>query len=274
MTTDFSSGRRDALRYAGMAGAALALAGCAATPARSKAAHYVLVHGSWHGSWCWHKLTPLLEAQGHQVTLVDLPGRQGTVEELARLTPDDYVSAVVKVLDAAAEPVVLVGHSLAGGTISLAAQARPEKIRTLVYLTAFLVPSGQTMGSIAVADKQSLTPKAARRDPATGVSTLDPAFVREVFYQDCSDADVALAQRRVSAESGAMGRAPIRTTPERFGRVDRVFIECLRDRAISIDVQRRMVAALPCRKVLTLDTGHSPFLSNPQGLAQALTAIA
>jgi pimeloyl-ACP methyl ester carboxylesterase len=216
----------------------------------------------------------LLQAQGHRVTLIDLPGRNGTAEELAKLSAEDYVAAVLKILDLVSEPVVLVGHSLGGGTISLAAEARPEKIKTLVYLTAFLVPSGLTMGSIAVADKQSLTPKAARRDAKTGVSSLDPAFVREVFYQDCSDADVALALRRVSSESGAMGRAPIRTTAQRFGSVDRVFIECLRDRAISIDVQRSMVAALPCRKTLTLDTGHSPFLSNPQGLAAALTSIA
>jgi pimeloyl-ACP methyl ester carboxylesterase len=274
MTSVFSTGRRDTLKAAGAAGLALALAGCATGTAKAAPAHYVLVHGSWHGSWCWQKLVPLLQAQGHKVSLVDLPGRTGTAEELARLTAQDYVEAVLKVVDAADEPVILVGHSLGGGSISLAAEARPERIRTLVYLTAFLVPSGQTMGSIAVADKQSLTPKAARRDPKSGVSTLDPAFVREVFYQDCSDADVALAQRMVSAESGAMGRAPIRTTPQRFGRVERVFIECLRDHAISIGVQRSMVAAMPCRKVLTLDTGHSPFLSNPQALAAALSSVA
>jgi hypothetical protein len=96
--------------------------------------------------------------------------------------------------------------------------------------------------------------------------------VREVFYQDCSDADVALATRLVTAESGAMGRAAIQVTPERYGRIDRIYIECLQDRAISLSVQRSMVAAMPCRKVHTLDTSHSPFFSNPAGVAQALVS--
>ncbi len=269
-------GRRTFMAWAGASGLAASAAGCA-SPATSRHAasagrplHYVLVHGSWHGAWCWNKVSPLLEAQGHRVTAIDLPGRYAAPEVLAQLKPDDYVNAVTRVLDAAGGPVVLVGHSLGGGTISLAAQARPEKVRTLVYLTAFLVPDGRSMGAIAMADTQSLTAKAVRRDAQTGVSRVDPEFARDAFYNDCSDADVVMAQRLVTPESGAMGRAPVHTTAERFGRVDRVYIECLRDQAISLPVQRSMHAALPCRQVLRLDTGHSPFLSNPLALAQAL----
>ncbi|MEO6017060.1 MAG: alpha/beta fold hydrolase [Polaromonas sp.] len=269
-----SSGRREVIKGIGAATAAIVLAGCAAqSNPRPEKMHYVLVHGSWHGAWCWQKLTPLLQAQGHRVTAIDLPGRNGTVNERVRLTAADYVAAVTNVLDASPEPVVLAGHSLGGGTISLAAEARPEKIRTLVYLTAFLLPSGKTMGSVAMADTASLTAKAARRDAATGVSRLDPDFVREVFYQDCSDADVALAKRLVSPEAGVMGRTPIETTPGRFGRLDRVFIECLQDHAISIGVQRSMQAAMPCRRVYSLDTSHSAFFSNPAALASALLSV-
>lgn len=262
--------RRRAIQHLGLASAAVAIGGCATN--LTKKEHFVLVHGSWHGSWCWSKVVPLLTAQGHRVTVIDLPGRGGNKQELARLTPADYVASVTRVLDAASEPVVLVGHSLGGGTISLVAEARPEKVKRLVYLTAFLVPAGKTIGSIAAADSQALTAKAVRRDQATGVSELDPAFVREVFYQDCSDADVALATRLVTAESPAMGRAPIQVTPERFGRVDRVFVECVNDRAISLSTQRSMVAMTPCRKIHTLNTSHSPFFSDPVGVVQALTA--
>ena len=254
----------------GAVGATLALGGCATTsPGRE---HFVLVHGQWHGSWCWNKVVPLLTAQGHRVTAIDLPGRGGKPAELAKLTSADYVAAVTRVLDTAPEPVVLVGHSLGGGTISLAGEARPEKIKRLVYLTAFLVSPGKTMGSIAVADAQAMTAKAVRRDPAAGVSSIDPAFAREVFYQDCSDADVAEAIRLVTAESSIMGRTPIQVSPERYGRLGRVYVECLQDRAISISAQRSMVAAMPCRRVHTLDTGHSPFFSNPSGVVQALTS--
>ncbi|WP_369656953.1 alpha/beta fold hydrolase [Variovorax sp. V213] len=270
MKTKRTLQRRRNILALGVAGATLALSGCAAPLSMKE--HFVLVHGQWHGAWCWSKVVPLLQAQGHRVTAIDLPGRGGDVQDLAKLTPADYVAAVTRVLDAAPEPVVLVGHSLGGGTVSLAGEARPDKIKRLVYLTAFLVPPGKTMGSIAMSDKHALTAKAVRRDAQTGLSSLDPAFVREVFYQDCSDADVAMATRMVTAESGAMGRAPILVTPERYGRIKRVYVECLQDRAISLSVQRAMVAAMPCEKVLTLNTSHSPFFSDPAGVVQALTS--
>jgi pimeloyl-ACP methyl ester carboxylesterase len=270
MHDNLFSRRRRILQHMGAVGTTLALGACATTPGARE--HFVLVHGQWHDAWCWNKVVPLLTAQGHRVTAIDLPGRGGSPEELAKLTSADYVAAVTRVLDAAPEPVVLVGHSLGGGTISLAGEARPDKIKRLIYLTAFLVPPGKTMGSIAVADAQAMTSKAVQRDPATGVSRIDPAFAREVFYQDCSEADAAKAIRHLTAESPVMGRTPIQVTPERYGRLDRVYIECLQDRAISIATQRSMVAAMPCRRVHTLDTGHSPFLSNPSGVVRALTS--
>jgi pimeloyl-ACP methyl ester carboxylesterase len=138
MSKTFSLQRRRAIQHLGVASAAIALGGCATM--RAEKEHFVLVHGQWHGSWCWNKVVPLLTAQGHRVTAIDLPGRGGDPKELAKLTPADYVSAVTRVLDASPEPVVLVGHSLGGGTVSLAGEARPEKIKRLVYLTAFLVP--------------------------------------------------------------------------------------------------------------------------------------
>ena len=262
--------RRRVIQRLGALGAAVAVTGCASY--RTPKEHYVLVHGSWHGAWCWNKVVPLLQAQGHRVTAIDLPGRGGDPEQLARLTPADYVASVTRVLDTT-ERVVLVGHSLGGGTISLAAEARPEKIKTLVYLTAFLVPAGRSMGSIASSDTQSGIPKVVRRNAATGVSHLDPVFVREVFYHDCSDDDVASATRLVTAESGAMGRAPIQVSNERFGGIERVYVECLQDRAISLPVQRSMQAALPCRRVYSLDTSHSPFFSDPVSLTRVLTSL-
>lgn len=154
----------------------MGLPGCASLA--SSREHFVLVHGAWHGPWCWNKLTPALEAQSHRVTAVELPGRRGSAADLARLTPDDFVASVVQVLDASARPVVLVGHSLGGATISLAAEARPDKVKTLTYLTAFMVPAGMTVGSIAMTDRETLIPKVVMRDAATGVSRLNPAHAK------------------------------------------------------------------------------------------------
>jgi len=240
-------------------------------PAESR--HFVLVHGSWHGSWCWDKLTPLLLAQGHQVTALDLPGRGTNPADLSKVTADDYVRTVTDVLDQSTKPVILVGHSMGGGIISLAAETRFDKIKTLVYLTAFLLTDGQAMTLVVGSDTKSILHKAVVRDSKLGVSYLKPEFVREVFYHDCTNADVEKAQKLVVTEPAVMGRAPIRTTSQRFGKVDRVYIECLQDKAISIDLQRAMQKALPCRTVLSLDTGHSAFFANPQALAKALLSV-
>ena len=208
------------------------------------------------------------------VTAVDLPGRWQSPAQMNSIRSADYAETVAQVLRNSPYPVVLVGHSLGGATISLAAEQHPELIRRLVYLTAFLVPPGQTVGRLGMADRASLVSKAIRRDSATGVSTIDPAFAREVFYQDCTEDDIRIAQQLLSPEPSTMVSAALLLTPERYGRVERIYVECLQDRAISIAMQREMQKAMPCKRVVTMDTGHSPFLSQPRELAAILSNLA
>src|SRR5215831_7941965 len=84
--------------------------------------HFVLVHGAWHGAWAWYRVRALLEADGHTVSVLDLPSHGIDRTPAKGVTLADYVNAVVAVVDAAAEPVVLVGHSMAGVVISSVAE--------------------------------------------------------------------------------------------------------------------------------------------------------
>ncbi len=236
--------------------------------------HFVLIHGAWHSAWCWDKVVSGLRAKGHAVTAMDLPGRWMRHEQVASFTPDDFVRTVGQIIENSAQPVVLVGHSLGGVTLSLTAERYASRIRRLIYLTAFLVPNGQTQNSIAMADKGSLIPQALELDLAAGVSTIKPDAARATFYGDCSDDDVRIATQLLSPESMAMATLPMKVTPAAFGSVDRVYIECLQDRAISIDTQRSMQAQTPCRRVITLNASHSPFLSQPDAVVQALLSEA
>src|SRR5687768_14146898 len=93
---------------------------------------YVLVHGSWHGSWCWQKVTPRLEAAGHSVKAIDLPGHGGDGVKARDITLESYVQCVTDVLEELKERAILVGHSRGGVVISQAAEQRPEKIERLV----------------------------------------------------------------------------------------------------------------------------------------------
>ena len=117
---------------------------------------YVLIHGSWHGAWCWYKIIPLLQQAGHRVIALDLPGHGRDWTTPGEVSLQRYVESVCNVLDAQAESVILVGHSRGGIVISQTAEHRSDKIRTLVYLAAFLIPNGETLMTTALSDPDSL----------------------------------------------------------------------------------------------------------------------
>lgn len=234
---------------------------------------YVLIHGAWHGSWCWDRVVPLLEKEGHKVEAPDLPGHGKDATPIREVSLQAYADSVCKILDAQSDPVVLVGHSMGGIVISQAAEHRPGKIETLVYLTAFLLRDGESLLQVAQGDMEALVlPNLTFAEDQSYSSVRDEA-VKEAFYGDCSEEDVARAKSLLVPQAAAPFATPVSTTEESFGRIPRVYIECLRDRAISPSVQKRMYAAAPCRKVVSMDTSHSPFFSAPDELVVHLTSL-
>jgi len=116
---------------------------------------FLLVHGAWHGGWCWHKVVARLEAMGHRAAAPDMPGHGDDQTPIAGVTLDHLVDRVCAAIDAAGEKVVLVGHSYGGAMISQAAERRASRIKSLVYLAAFLLGDGQSVTRTARDDKES-----------------------------------------------------------------------------------------------------------------------
>jgi len=224
-------------------------------------ATYVLVHGAWHGSWEWEHLTPLLEADGHRVIAVDLP----------RTTLEENAAAVSAAVESAEEPVILLGHSAGGMWITQAAESVPEQIATLVYCAAFLPGDGQALVDLASGD---IVQENLLVDDASGTALVDERVHKEAFYDECTDDVVAVASSRHVPEHLHAMTTPVHITEERAGSVPRVYVECLRDRAIVIERQRAMQAARPCERVFTIDTDHCPSLSRPRELADHLLVLA
>lgn len=154
-----------------------------------------------------------------------------------------------------------------------AAEAMPQKVKTLVYLTAFLLPSGRSLLEEVQADVAGEVLPNLIFAPDHASATVKPEAVRVVFYADCSPVDVALAQTLLVPQAAAPLTTPLQTTAERWGSIPRVYIECTADRAFSLAAQRSMHARLPCHRVFSMPTSHSPFLSAPEALVDLILSL-
>lgn len=235
---------------------------------------YVLVHGAYHGGWCWEKIVPLLEAAGHTAIAVDLPGHGDNPAPIETVTLDAYVDHVCGIVEAQPEPVILAGHSLGGMTITQVAERVPDRIERAVYVTAAMPGNGQNRADFAEHEGPVDMGK-LRQVSEDGLSaTIARENIKPTFYNECSDEDVARAIPRLVPQAMEVFQRKAETTPERFGTVRRAYVECTRDNAIPIALQRAMMAAQPCDAVFTIDTDHSPFYSRPRELADHLLSLA
>jgi pimeloyl-ACP methyl ester carboxylesterase len=236
---------------------------------------FILVHGAWHGAWCWQRVVPRLESHGHRVIAPDLPGMGDDKTPLGEVTLEQWARFVADIVWQQPEPVILVGHSRGGIVVSQTAEYVPDRIQTLVYLAAFLVPDGRTL----LDTMRRIPPRPESKDSLVfaldqTTSMIAPDAVKRVFYNTTSDEWVTRAAMLSGPEPMTSFTTPLRVTEERYGSVDRVYIECMQDLAIAPQLQRMMIAEIPCREVITMNTDHSPFYSAPEPLAAHLMAIA
>jgi pimeloyl-ACP methyl ester carboxylesterase len=235
---------------------------------------FVLIHGAYHGKWCWEKLAPLLERDGHGVVAVDLPGHGEDKTPAGEVSLQDYTDRVCEVLEQQPEPVVLVGHSLSGIAISQAAEQCPGRIEKLVYLSALLLPNGGSAAEVSQEDPESVISQSTELDAENGRLTLKDAGIVDALYNDCSEEDVEWARRMIRPQPLAPLATPVQLTEGNFGGVRRTYIRTLRDRAVSPAAQEKMLAALPCEKVVSMETGHMSFVAAPEELAGHLHTLA
>jgi len=236
-------------------------------------ANFVLIHGSWHGAWCWFKVEARLRERGHEVIVPDLPshGRDRTPPGEVRL--EDYVETIVAAMEEASEPVTLVAHSRGGIAITAAAEARPDLVGGLVYLAAFLPRNGESVLDLFPNDTDSLLPPSLDADFEAGWDMLREEAFEPALYHDCPAQDVALAGALLTPEPLAPSLAPI-ITSERFASLPRAYIELTEDRAVTPTFQRYMNSRTPCDPVLSIAAGHSAYFSKPDELADRLEELA
>jgi pimeloyl-ACP methyl ester carboxylesterase len=219
----------------------------------------VLVHGAWHGSWCWERLVPHLTERGIAVRTVDLPSvRRAPDDRPAGLRED--ANAVRAVIDAVEGPVVLCGHSYGGMVISLAGSH--PRVSRLIYLCAFMPELRQSL--VGVGGNQH-APWIRMLDEE--MTLPDLSLAGQVFYNDCDAPTREWAIARLAPQHNSAFVTPVARPAWR--EIPSAYIVCARDGALPPELQRTLFAPRAERST-ELDTGHSPFLSQPAALAQAL----
>lgn len=224
--------------------------------------HFLLVHGSWHGSWCWELLQPQLERRGHRVTLVDLPSVGTDVSSLGDFDAD--TATVTAAASQLFDPAIVVGHSYGGAVTSNAEY--PDAVRRLVFLGAFMPDAGRAFTSYL--PPGPLPSYVGLRDD--GTSAVPDGQARPAFYEGCTDDLVAWATARLrpqsqSVLSGVNSRAAWRSIPS-------TYIVLTEDHALPPDFQAMFAAQ--ANETIELQASHSPFISKPEQLADILATVA
>ncbi|MBM1222197.1 alpha/beta fold hydrolase [Ponticoccus sp. SC2-23] len=230
---------------------------------------FLLVHGSCHGAWCWRDTLPAVEALGHKARAIDLPSHGADPTPAADVTLDLYAQAIVDAID---DPVILVGHSMGGYPITRAAQLAPDKIARLVYLCAYVPRPGKSLSDMRkMAPRQPLI-EAIDRAPDGITMSFNPAKAIEKLYLDVP-AETAnwavsmLGPQPLRPQETAFDPGPALSHP-------RSYIICENDNAIPAEWQEVMASDFAPETVYRMPTSHSPFLSDPAGLAGLLDTIA
>jgi pimeloyl-ACP methyl ester carboxylesterase len=231
-------------------------------------ADFVLVHGAWHGAWCWKKIVPPLWAAGHRVFAVTLTGVGERAHLLSKaITLDTHIADVVGLIESEELPdPILVGHSYAGVVITGAAARLGTRLRHLVYLDAVVLRSGESWSSTHTPETQ-----AARRQAIAEHGALPPP---DPGLFGLAGADRDWVARRQTPHPGGVYDAPLEFDPQRLQGLSRTFIDCTSPALATIDVSRTRVRGEPGWNLVEIATGHDAMISAPDALQQALTRLA
>ena len=227
-------------------------------------ADFILVHGAWHGAWCWKKILPGLWTAGHRAFAVALTGTgERAHQRSSGITLQTHVDDVAAVVEAEElRQAIVVGHSYAGMVITALADRMPERIARLVYLDAVVPLPGECWSSTHTAQTQAQRRQAIA---ATGsIPPPDPALF------GLSGEDAQWVARRQTPHPGGVYDDPVMFDEARVSALPRTFIDCHAPALATIAAMRERVRQQAGWKVLEIATGHDALISAPQDVLRLL----
>jgi len=235
---------------------------------------FVLVHGAWHGAWCWARVLPALRAAGHAVHAVTLTGVGERAHLLSReITLQTHISDVVnRVTSEELDDVVLVGHSYGGLVITGAADSllarQATRLKHLVYIDAVVPHSGESWATHQTPEQVASRLAAAAAHPQGALPPPDAGLY------GLTGADCSWVNRRQTPHPFGMYQQPLAFDAARLASVPRTFIDCTDPAWPSIAPMRRRVRSEAGWRVRELATGHDAMVSAPRPLTRLLLEVA
>lgn len=236
--------------------------------------NFVLVHGAWHGGWCWQRVMAALQEGGHRVHAVTLTGLGERAHLLSpTINLETHINDVINLIEAEElSDVVLAVHSYAGMIGTAVADRLSEHLKHLVYVDAVLPKPGESWSSTQSSATQRQRITAAQAAPNFSFPPPDP----EVFGLQGTDRE--WVQRRQTPHPGNTYPAPLNFDVQRVAAVPRTFVSCTQPALATIEPSRLRVkdpkfwdgAWLPNSKFVEIKTGHDPMISAPAALTRIL----
>lgn len=231
---------------------------------------YILVHGAWHGGWCWEQIIPRLQQFGHQVIAPDLPGHGSDSTPFPQITLQSYVDQIVTIIDRLQSPVILVGHSFGGIVISQVSEYHSSRIAQLIYVAGFLPQNGDSFWSLSRLQKPTRHTARMQIDEDLSEYTLGRQNMQDFAYHQTAPEAFKAIEHRFQSEPLQPLRDTVKLSSEGFGATRKRYIVCQQDKALLEATQRKMVSTCDC-EVFTLDSDHTPIYSDPDGLVELLS---
>jgi pimeloyl-ACP methyl ester carboxylesterase len=243
-------------------------------------ANFVLVHGAWHGGWCWRHVVQALGAAGHRAHAVTLTGVGERVHLMSpAITLETHICDVVNAMEAEElQQVVLAVHSYAGMIGTAIADRLPGRLAHLVYVDAVVPKPGESWSSTQASATREARLAAAAASPDFSFPPPDPSV------NGLEGEAHAGVLRRQTAHPGHTYQAALQFDPQRVARVPRTYINCVSPALGTIDAVRQRLGdqalwggawqAGGGTRVVELRTGHDPMISAPAELTRILLACA
>ena len=233
---------------------------------------YLLVHGAWHGAWAWEETQRSLEARGHHVITIDLPGHGSDTTPISEISFRGYVDAVKARLSTKSGQHILVGHSLGGAAVSQAAEEMAQAVEAVVLVSGFVLRPNESTLDVMKDDAAS------------------DFLSKLIFSADQSSATVSAETLQSHVYNGGtaeqIGRAAPQLRPQAtepffahttlgaaFDGLRRLYVECTDDRVLSLDMQRKIQERCGVTRLATLASGHVPLITRPRELGDALASV-